>query len=101
MTTGSLPLALFRVSSLTRLMAPGVYPLLPLTFRRIVSGFSQPSVVGTVAAGEVLSSGEYEGVAKRATLFFLDSSALPCLGFVGAGKKWFCIKPVTEDPHVV
>ncbi len=62
----------------------------------IVSGISQLSLSNpgshVSSARGVGISGEYGGVAKRATLFSVDTAVSPCLGFVGAGNKRFCTK---------
>jgi hypothetical protein len=57
------------------------------------SSQSQPSPGGSSLSGGTIS-GEYGGGAKRATLFYyVDSLAPLCLGFVGSGRKRFCLKP--------
>lgn len=62
------------------------------------------TTAGTPGVGA--SDGEYEGVAKRAHLFYFDTAVATecklCLGFVGSGVRRFCIKPIaTKDPKGV
>jgi len=58
---------------------------------------SQSSPGGSPLSGGTIS-GEYGGGgAKRATLFYyVDSLAPLCLGFVGLGRKRFCLKPKAD-----